>query len=59
MDWELLFAQSQINGLVNYEWAVGTKPGMENVQAFTRDGIVFGNKVKESGPGKIKHHIVS
>ena len=43
--------QSQLNGISHYEWAVGTKPGMENVQTFTQDGIVFGSKTVQSGPG--------
>ena len=46
--------QSPLNGLSHYEWAVGTEPGLENVQAFTQDGIIFGDKTKSSGPGKTR-----
>ena len=43
--------QSKLNGIAHYEWAVGTKPGMENVQPFTQNGIVLGDKTENSGPG--------
>ncbi|XP_072033446.1 LOW QUALITY PROTEIN: uncharacterized protein [Amphiura filiformis] len=47
--------ESQLYGLSHYEWAVGTELGMDNVQAFTNDGIVFGNKTGDSGPGLAGH----
>ena len=32
--------KSTIHGIASFEWAVGTKPGLEDVQPFTETGLI-------------------
>ncbi|XP_070573688.1 uncharacterized protein [Ptychodera flava] len=43
--------ESQINGIVHYEWAVGTEPRKDDVQPFSSAGIVVSDQHDNPGEG--------
>ncbi len=44
--------ESQLHGVMRYEWAVGTTPGGEDVQPFMSEGIIHSEEDSVAGDGK-------
>ncbi|KAL5015119.1 hypothetical protein ScPMuIL_009389 [Solemya velum] len=43
--------ESELHGVMSYDWAVGTEPGMEDIQPFMEAGIVHREEEDVAGEG--------
>ena len=45
--------ESALHGISSFVWAVGTKPGLEDVQPFTEIGIYTSEEGNDAGTGNL------
>jgi len=44
--------ESSLHGIVNYDWAIGTQPGLEDLQPFIEHGVIHAEEVTVAGDGE-------
>lgn len=44
--------ESSLHGVMNYDWAVGTEPGTEDIQPYMEHGIVHTEEDNVAGDGR-------
>ena len=47
--------ESHLHGVIDYEWAVGTTPGGEDVMSYTTHGLVHSEEADVVGNGMCKN----